>query len=356
MRINGNQQVDIPLDIAVDYPINWSFRQALRDLIQNFYDAIGTDHFGSDFFYEYNYDCKRNIYNLDMKAKTDAFSYELLSYIGATTKKDDGKTIGKYGEGFKMAALAIYQEHRKMLLKMHAGDWIITPNTYSIEIDNKTVEMFGYDLDTAEDDGLVTLTIEGIPHYHAKALEEALYEFFYPDNKLFGNLIGRGDSYGVYHMGKLPIPCDDRDPELKGILFINNIARGRLPIPIAVNYTSSGIKKDARSRPTLNSFRTTEYLYRCMELWDAKTSAAVLRIMKHYWSEIPVGLNNVHTKYYYICQLVRNISKDDQVSKEFSKEMKRYCYFERKTMDNVRNARIDEARKWYSEHGKKNTH
>ena len=33
----------VPLDLVMDYPVNWEFWRILRDLIQNFYDSIGYE-------------------------------------------------------------------------------------------------------------------------------------------------------------------------------------------------------------------------------------------------------------------------------------------------------------------------
>ncbi len=107
MQSNGKNSVDIPLEIVADYPIKWDFKKALRDFIQNFYDALGPDKFGSEFIYSYDRD--ERFYSLVMKVKGQPFSHELLSYIGSSTKSNDGNTIGKYGEGFKMACLSVYK-------------------------------------------------------------------------------------------------------------------------------------------------------------------------------------------------------------------------------------------------------
>ena len=39
----------VPLDLVMDYPVNWEFWRILRDLIQNFYDSIGYENFHKEF-------------------------------------------------------------------------------------------------------------------------------------------------------------------------------------------------------------------------------------------------------------------------------------------------------------------
>ena len=350
MKKSGKQYVDIPLDIAVEYPIGWSFEKAIRDFVQNFYDAIGAESFHEGFNYQYNLE-KNGTYTLVMSMEGHSFSYDLLAHIGASTKRNDNRYIGKYGEGFKMASLCIYKMCG-MSVVMHSKDWSISPASYYEQVGDASIEMFGYKLDKASYDGRTSLTISGIPSNKKKALKECLMEFFFPENELIGDLIGNGEHYDVYYRSSVPIPCKEHLDDQVGILFLNNLARGRIPFPIVVNYKNQDFS-DTRSRPTLSPFDTTAWVYGCMEFWDAGTSAAVLRLLKKYWNQIPTSNNNPETKYYYICQLVRNVVRDKEIAASFQAEMGMYCYLPRATADNVFNTRINEARRWWDSNGDK---
>ena len=89
--------------LSIDYPIEWDMEMILRDLMQNFFDAIGYERFAEDFIYSVS-----GIEKVDciMAAKGHSFSYEWLVSIGGSTKKP-GKNIGFYGEGFKMCMLRL---------------------------------------------------------------------------------------------------------------------------------------------------------------------------------------------------------------------------------------------------------
>ena len=342
MQNNGSTKVDITLEIAVDYPIKWDFKKILRDFIQNFYDALGPDRFGTDFYY--HYENRGETYILHMKVEGKPFSHELLSYIGSSTKSEDGNTIGKYGEGFKMACLSAYK--MGMNITMHSEDWKISPEAYTETIDGHDIKMFGYNLEYVEPDGITSLVIDNIHTKYRYILEEGLLDFFYPENPLFGKIIGKGENYAIYKRSYMDIPCRQFDPELEGILYINNLARGRLCFPLIVN-TKTKYIKDTRSRPTLDEMDTYANLYKCMEEWTPAHSATVLRMLYESWSDVPsFGYGN-NTNYFYICQLVRNVTKSKEVAEIFAKEMNKCCYFEKKTGDNVRNTHISEARRWW---------
>ena len=342
MQNNGKSCVDIPLELVADYPIKWDFKKVLRDFIQNFYDALGPDKFGLEF--NYDYDRNEQFYTLVMSVEGQPFSHELLSYIGSSTKSDDGNTIGKYGEGFKMACLCAY--NMGISVAMHSEDWELIPSTYNETIDERDIEMFGYVLNHVEADGITSLSLENIPPKYYSELEQGLLDFFYPENPLFDELIGKGDNYTIYSRSSMSIPCYQYAPELQGILYINNLARGRLPFPLIVNFKTRH-HGDLRSRPTLNEIDTYSLLYECMEEWTPGQSATVLRMLQNSWSDAASIKYSGNTNYYYVCQLVRNVAIDKASSETFSEDMKNYCYFEKKTGDNVRNTYINEAQRWW---------
>ena len=350
MKSVGKQSVDIPLGIAVDYHIGWSFEKAIRDFIQNFYDAVGTDRFAKDVKYSYVRESDKDSIELVISSNTSGFSYDLLTYIGASTKTNEPRTIGKYGEGFKMSVLSVY--NMGMSLTMHSDDWLIRPASYFETIDEQEVELLGYKLDKCYADGKTVLRISGIPSDKEQSLADALLDFFYPENVLLGEMIGSGEKYTVYRRSDIPIPCRQSDSCLKGVLYINNMARGRLDIPIVINYMD-WLHGERRSRPVLKMHDTVRELYCCMELWDALTSAEVLRLMKDSWHDEPPTEYKFDTHYYYICQLVRNIAKDKVVAGTFFEEMNNYCYLEKKTCDSIRNTYIEEAGQWWRATGDK---
>ena len=161
MRTIGDRRADIPLSIAMDYPVGWSFRIVLRDLIQNFYDAIGTEHFAEEF--QFVWDKNEQGFDLTMKTHGHSFSHEWLTYIGGSTKtEENGKHIGMYGEGFKIAVLRIIQLGG-MDLTMHSADWQIRPAIYTETIDGQALQMLAYEYETVPDDVITELQLFGIP-------------------------------------------------------------------------------------------------------------------------------------------------------------------------------------------------
>ena len=345
MSQNG-KRADIPLDIAVDYPIGWSFRVVLRDLVQNFYDAIGAEKFGRDFLYTWNKSENGNSYKLEMSTKNHPFSYEWLTYVGGSTKTESvTSNVGQFGEGFKMSVLRIIQMGG-MTLTMHSQGWLIIPVTYDEEIDDKTVSMLGYEYHEVEDDGITRLTLTGIPLSEKETLQNALLDYFYEENELIAEKIGEGEDYSIFHRSDLPIPCEQYDKNLKGILFVNHLARGRLDIPLVINIQKE-LNWDRRSRPTLTQVKTNRFLHESMVKWGARDSAEVLRLLRPYWNDTISNMHDISSKYYFICQLVRNIARDKNISESFSKDIEDLAYIEKKKSNKRRNRLIEETNRWW---------
>lgn len=333
----------IKLEIAIDYPIQWEFNRVFRDLIQNFYDSILSEEFNEKF--RYIFELEDNGYHVLMETCQTEFSYEWLTYVGGSTKTEsDGEYIGKYGEGFKMAALRIMQMGG-MSLTMHSQNWVISPVTYFETIDGHTIPMLGYDYREVQDDGNTRLEIKGVKECHRLVLEEALLDFCYPENKLLGRLIGKGTEWELYERSEIQIPCRQNDTTLKGVLYINNLARGRLDLPIVINYKTK-IYYDSRSRETLENYRTIDLLHEVIQKLDSKTSLYLLEMLEKKWNEYPKDANDIYTKYYMVCQLARNVASDEKTAKIFKEKYKELVYIDRKTNDTLHNKVIDETTAW----------
>lgn len=336
----------IKLEIAVDYPIAWNFNCVFRDLIQNFYDSLTPEKFSRDFFYQYTF--HEDGYHVIMETKGTEFSYEWLTYVGGSTKIDKDGYIGKYGEGFKMAALRIMQMGG-MSLTMHSQNWMISPVEYFETVDGCEISMLGYEYEHVENDGTTRLEIIGIQEKYVKVLDEALLDFFYPENELFGRRIGKGKEWEIYERSRKDIPCRQFSPDLKGILYVNNLARGRLDIPLIINYKTQ-VYYDSRSRETFFQDRTISFLHEAARKFDSETSLYLLEMLEKKWNEYPKDSYDIETKYYLICQLVRNVAKDEETAAEFLNTYQNLGYIERKTDDFIRNKLIDETKVWEKEH------
>lgn len=342
----------VPLNIATDYPINWEFKRILRDLIQNFYDAIGYEKFDEEFLYNWKGNQSGGI-DIEMKTYGHPFNYEWLAYVGGSTKTDSpGDYIGMYGEGFKMCMLCL-ERLGWGRVTMESQTWKIEPCRYAEEIEDKKICMLGYELSEREDDGWTKLTLCNVPRYYHGLLSEALLDFFYPQNLLFGEKLYETDEYAIYNRSDVKVPCKNYTT-INGILYCNFLARGRLPFGVILLERKDMRKKDSRKREVLEDYEVKESIYHLFERMNAQASFIMLEKMEEYWVDMPKKMVDVDTWYYAICQLVRNVSKDGKWVEIFKEKYNDLVYIERKSTDGTRNQLIEQTNKWYlkNKHGR----
>lgn len=89
------------LSLSRDYVPDWTFVDGVREIFQNALDQQSTVA-GNDMFFSYDAE-KRE---LSIGNKLSVLDPKSL-LLGASTKRDDDKTIGKFGEGYKIATLVL---------------------------------------------------------------------------------------------------------------------------------------------------------------------------------------------------------------------------------------------------------
>lgn len=359
----------VPLGVAMDYQVEWNIHRIIRDFIQNFYDSIGYEHFADEFQYEWEfcdqdedsayYGCRRKKkLHIRMRTHGHSFSYEWLSSIGGSTKTGKSNYAGKYGEGFKIALLSLVKLGGDAV--MSSGRWELHPCKYTEKIDGQDIEMFGYRMETREDDGFTTLDLYGISasDENIRYAEEAMLEFFYPGNLLFGEKIAAADDYALYGRSAVKVPCTECK-DIQGVFYYKYIARGRLPFPAVIHLTEAErVFDEDRSRDIVSQATVVGAVYEVAEKLSPEASFWLLVKMKDQWQDIPVFKKeypaDLNTWYYVICQLVRNISSDSKYVKRFVQEypVDQYAYLDRIGSDYRKNRMLREAKRWFDEYNK----
>lgn len=141
----------IKLSFTEDYVGHWSWWQGARELMQN---AIDT----KDYDIQFDYDAG----TMKIVSRGGAIATKAL-LLGATTKRNDSSTIGKFGEGMKLGFLVLLREGAKVAMENGKDLWVpeivhdeaMDANVLAVNICEGNL--------SDRDPNTVTIKIQGIP-------------------------------------------------------------------------------------------------------------------------------------------------------------------------------------------------
>lgn len=160
------------LSISTDYVSDWGVVEAIRELFQNAIDQQITVA-GNDMFFDYD---GENVLRLGNK---DSVLEAKSLLMGATTKKDDTRTIGQHGEGYKVATLVLARLGKTVTFYNYGAREVWRPRLVnSRKYGTKILTFFidkKYVWQSVPDHNL-TIVVEGItPQEYATIVESNLH-------------------------------------------------------------------------------------------------------------------------------------------------------------------------------------
>ena len=291
----------IKLNITMSYPVKWSMRKILRDYIQNFFDAVGTEGFKDRFSGSY----KDN--TLIMQSDI-LFDVDWLIYMGASSKRNTGKSYaGRFGEGFKVSSLVAYRDFNLEIV-MESKDWRIIVTEITDEIAGVTTRFLAYRKYKREDDGFTRLFLINVSEKDYKLFLEEKDNFFYMGNPHIGALLGSNHGHEVYF-------CP-ADRENEGMIFAGYQMRYLMHgYPFLVSNPYFIPDDDDRDREHL----TMREADRCvtiviMDLLPKESLKLLIKLEK-FWKT--GGISSLFSLNGIIRELIYNIERDEKCKSRF---------------------------------------
>lgn len=297
------------LNLVMTYPVKWGEYEVMNNFVQNFYDALGMDSF-----------CERfnvSFANGTIVMKSDVgFSKDWLFYIGASTKRGgDKQYAGKFGEGFKIAALVAIRD-MGMGVCMESRDWRMNVIEAEDEIDGKAIKVLAYDIsDRPYKEGAV-LTLTGATQIHYNKLFYQINNFYYEGNGYFGRCIAKGDEFAVYTAVKSP-----NEKRVYGGLFLNLEHRASFSVPIFFCLHKYLIPGDDRDRHSLPSATVIDAVRKVVSFLSPEEALEVLEMLSSKWFDY-VSRRGIYNYNWYrvISGLIEIIASDKPTLSVFTEK------------------------------------
>ena len=152
VKITHMQSVDFtpvksqPTNISESYAdsVKWDNDKIARDVLQNFYDGHGQTLDGVRLHFE---PTRTGKYKVRIEGKS-TYTPDKAVYIGESTKRNDAKAAGNYGEGLKMATLKLLKDGGAQDVKIASDNWKVT---YSLDKGNLSDKrVLSYSLDKTD--------------------------------------------------------------------------------------------------------------------------------------------------------------------------------------------------------------
>lgn len=205
--------------------VQWNNDKIARDVLQNFYDGHGQTLDGVRLHFEPTSNGKFKV-----RIEGDStYTADKAVYIGESTKRDNAKAAGNYGEGLKMSVLKLLKDGGAEDVKIGSDNWKLTYKLQKGDLSDKRV--LSYSLDNVDSYNGNYIEFETSDKSLLETFRKSVNRFYHSGNPHFkcpdfeNNLIGikllpKGEKGGIYIAGQRFEYDNDYDG-LKGMaLFI----------------------------------------------------------------------------------------------------------------------------------------
>lgn len=198
-----------PTNISESYAdsVQWNNDKISRDILQNFYDGHGQTLDGVKFNFE---PVSGGRYKIRIEGKS-TYTPDKAIYIGESTKRNDAKAAGNYGEGLKMSVLKLLKDGGAQDVKIGSDNWKVT---YSLDKGNLSDKrVLSYSLDKTDKYNGNYIEFETNDKYLLSSLKKTINRFYSSGNEHFkcpdfeNDIIGiknlpKGEKGGIYIAGQ----------------------------------------------------------------------------------------------------------------------------------------------------------
>ena len=199
----------------------WDNDKVARDILQNFYDGHGQTLDGVKMSFA---PLQNGKYKVRIEGKS-TYTPDKAILLGESSKQNDNKAAGNFGEGLKMTVLKILKDSGAESFNVGSDDWKVTWQFISGKLNNKRV--LGYKLDKVDKFDGNYIEFETNNRTLLRSLRKTINRFYHshntdfkcPDyeNGLIGIKILPKDEPGAFYIAGQRYQVADSYEGLKGL-------------------------------------------------------------------------------------------------------------------------------------------
>lgn len=258
----------IDMRITEYWGVEWDEMEAVRDFLQNFYDANDVD--------QIKIDIKNKTVTVSAPAE---FDYKQLVYF-YSSKTNNPDAIGQYGEGFK-ASLLNAMRNWNCNVEMCISNKKLRFFLDDVEIEGTQKKVIKCELSEIEPISGTILIIKNCSPILIAEFQFGLKHFYYEQNPLFGNILLNDYS------GDISIR---ESKEKFGYIFYKKLLRAKIELPIIIicnreyKIIDKQIKHD-RDRKAFNEKVTESLLKLIFKQFSFIALKPMVLHLKNWWEK-----------------------------------------------------------------------
>lgn len=174
-----NHETNISMNYADS--IKWNVDKIARDLMQNFFDGHGQTLDGVRLSFE-----KQDNGKYKVRIEGDAkYSQEKAILLGETTKRDNSRAAGNFGEGLKVVVLKLLKEYGAQEVNISSDNWRVNFKPQESKICKKDILSYSLMHQDEIDGNYIEFETDSIELL--QALRNSINNFYHSNNPDFQN-------------------------------------------------------------------------------------------------------------------------------------------------------------------------
>lgn len=307
--------------------VQWNNDKIARDIMQNFYDGHGQTLDGVKLNFVPTANGK---YRVRIEGKS-TYTPDKAVYIGESTKRNNAKAAGNYGEGLKMSVLKLLKDSGAKDVKIASDNWQLVYKLEEGNLSDKRV--LAYSLDKVDKYNGNFMEFEISDKGLLESLRKSINRFYHSNNPDFKcpdfenhvlgvKLLPNGQKGGIYIAGQR----FEYDGSFDGLNGVSLFLKEKPPL---------GVLDISRDRVSLNKSNLGE-----IAQWIGKSNemsvtekANLLKALEPYWDK--VSWNSETPMHEFVADLIRGTQRYDVDKKLAIKFPEKYVAYSPATDDVV---------------------